>query len=147
MGFDKRRLDAWVDESMPELWGIAQYIHAHPEVAFAEEKACATQREFLVKHGFAFEGNVAGLPTAYTATYGSDGPRLGIISEYDALPGLGHGCGHNLLGAGALGAAFFYLRRREEELDEYEQLLFSEDYSEEMGEMPEQAAEEPAGEE
>ena len=47
----------------------------------------------------------------------------------------------------ALGAAFFYLRRREEELDEYEQLLFSEDYSEEMGEMPEQAAEEPAGEE
>lgn len=50
--------------------------------------------------------------------------------------------------AGALGAAFFYLRRREEEeLDEYEQLLFSEDYSEEMGEMPEQAAEEPAGEE
>ena len=49
--------------------------------------------------------------------------------------------------AGALGAAFFYLRRSEEELDEYEQLLFSEDYSEEMGEMPEQAAEEPAGEE
>ena len=49
--------------------------------------------------------------------------------------------------AGALGAAFFYLRRREEELDEYEQLLFSEDYSEETGEMPEQAAEEPAGEE
>lgn len=49
--------------------------------------------------------------------------------------------------AGALGAAFFYLRRREEELDEYEQLLFSEDYSEEMGEMPEQASEEPAGEE
>lgn len=105
MGFDKRRLDAWVDESMPELWGIAQYIHAHPEVAFAEEKACATQREFLVKHGFAFEGNVAGLQTAYTATYGSGGPRLGIISEYDALPGLGHGCGHNLICSAALGTA------------------------------------------
>lgn len=49
--------------------------------------------------------------------------------------------------AGALGAAFFYLRRREEELDEYEQLLFSEDYSDEMGEMPKQAEEEPADEE
>lgn len=105
MSFDKAQLDAWVDGAMPELWKIAQYVHANPEVAFTEEKAYAVQREFLVEQGFVFDGGVAGLPTAFTATYGGGAPHLGIISEYDALPGLGHACGHNLICSTALGTA------------------------------------------
>ena len=105
MGFDKSACDKYVDGLMPRLWEIAQYVHANPEIAFTEHKACEVQCDYLAEQGFSVTRGVAGLDTAFTATYGEGAPHLGIVSEYDALPGLGHGCGHNLICTTALGTA------------------------------------------
>ncbi len=105
MGVDKTSYDAYVDSLMPRLWEIAQYVHANPEVAFTEHKACAAQCDYLSDQGFDVVRGAGGLETAYTATFGQGFPHLGIVSEYDALPGLGHGCGHNLICTTALGTA------------------------------------------
>jgi len=107
----------------PELVELADAIWAHPETALEEHASAAAQRAVLARHGFAIEAGVAGLETAFVArrSIGAGGPAIGLLGELDALPGLsqdrvpyraplvedgpGHGCGHNLLGAGSLGAA------------------------------------------
>ncbi len=88
---------------------VARAIHATPEVAFAEHHAAEALSALLERHGFAVERGAGGLPTAFTATRPTDvdpGRRtVAVCLEYDALPGIGHGCGHNLIaGAGALTA-------------------------------------------
>lgn len=104
-----------------ELTALSDAIWAHPETAFQEEYACAALSRFLAEKGFSVEPSAAGLPTAFVASRGKGSPVIGFLGEYDALPGLyqpagvsetgtdpgaaGHGCGHNLLGAGAVGAA------------------------------------------
>jgi amidohydrolase len=85
---------------------MADAIHAQPEVAFEEFKSAALLGARLQENGFAVERGVAGLETAFVATAQGqgDGPTVAILAEYDALPGLGHACGHNLIGVAAVGA-------------------------------------------
>lgn len=84
---------------------LAQELHAHPETAWQEHRACGWVAGALEEAGFTVTGSYLGLETAFLATYG-DGPfRLGLCAEYDALPGLGHACGHNLISAITVGAA------------------------------------------
>lgn len=88
------------------LWRIALDLHAHPEPAFEEHRSAALLTGELEAGGFTVERGVAGIPTAFTATTGTGtGPRVALLLEYDALPGLGHACGHNLIAGAGLGAA------------------------------------------
>jgi amidohydrolase len=98
-----KRLDALSSE----LWDLALRIHAHPELAFEEHRAAAWLGEALEKGGFRVEQGAGGVPTAFRATHpgAKPGPRVAILAEYDALPELGHACGHNLIAAIAVGAA------------------------------------------
>jgi amidohydrolase len=88
-----------------EVLALSHRIHAHPEVAWEEEKAARWVSYALNDLGFDVRSGTAGLPTAFTATLGSGPLHLGICAEYDALPGLGHACGHNIIAAAAVGAA------------------------------------------
>ena len=102
----KANLQAEVERLAPELETLSMRIHAHPEIAFQERQAADWLTEALERGGFALQRNVAGLETAFTARYrGGAGPTLAILAEYDALPGVGHGCGHNIIGCSAVGAA------------------------------------------
>ncbi len=85
---------------------LSARIHANPEIGFEEFQASAWLTEALVEEGFTVERGVADLPTAFRATYrGGDGPTIALLAEFDALPGVGHGCGHNLICTSALAAA------------------------------------------
>ncbi len=87
-----------------QLCELSQEIHAHPELGFKEVQACAWQIELLKEWGFEVETPYAGMDTAYCAAFGSGEPVFAVLSEYDALPGIGHACGHNLICASSLGA-------------------------------------------
>ena len=87
------------------LVDLSHRIHAHPELGFEEEKACAWLCEALADAGFAVERGVGGLPTAFRARAGAGPLHVGICAEYDCLPGIGHACGHNIIAASAVGAA------------------------------------------
>jgi metal-dependent amidase/aminoacylase/carboxypeptidase family protein len=89
-------------------------LHAHPELAM-EEKYAASRLRGLLRADFAVEEGIGGLPTAFRGTAGSGSPLIAFLCEYVALPGIGHGCGHNLIAAGGLGAALA-LRRAAPEL-------------------------------
>jgi amidohydrolase len=97
-------IDRAVDSNLAELASLSGRIHANPELRFEEHKACAWLTEFLAARGHTVERNVAGLPTAFRARAGKGSPRVAILAEYDALPGVGHACGHNLIATGAVGA-------------------------------------------
>lgn len=87
------------------LWDVASRLHADPEYAFAEHRAAALLTGELERAGFAVERGIAGMPTAFAARSGRGRPAVALLLEYDALPGLGHACGHNLIAAAGLGAA------------------------------------------
>ncbi|MEV5440756.1 amidohydrolase [Streptomyces sp. NPDC052682] len=87
------------------LWEVALRLHGDPEYAFAEHRAAALLSGELERAGFAVEREAAGLPTAFAARSGRGRPAVALLLEYDALPGLGHACGHNLIAAAGLGAA------------------------------------------
>jgi amidohydrolase len=87
------------------VWDVASALHADPEYAFAEHRAVALLTERLERAGLEVRREVAGLPTAFTARSGRGRPTVALLLEYDALPGLGHACGHNLIAAAGLGAA------------------------------------------
>src|SRR5215510_8247246 len=95
-----------VDGLAEELWDLALRIHANPELAYKEEKAAAWLTEFLEKRGCRVERGVGGVPTAFRAEVPGSGagPTLAILAEYDALPAIGHACGHNVIAASAAGA-------------------------------------------
>jgi amidohydrolase len=100
----QQALDA-IDASAGELRAVSQFIHDHPEIALEEVRSSAAAADVLEKFGFEVERGIAGLPTAFRATTGSaDGPHIAFLAEYDALPGVGHGCGHNLICLSALAA-------------------------------------------
>ena len=86
------------------LTGLSHRLHAHPEVAWAEERAAAWVAAELADAGFDVEANACGLPTAFIARAGTGPLHVGICAEYDALPALGHACGHNIIAAAAVGA-------------------------------------------
>jgi amidohydrolase len=88
-----------------ELVDLSHRIHTHPELGFEEERASAWVGDALVTAGYDVTAGVGGLPTALAATIGSGPLHVGICAEYDALPGVGHACGHNLIASMAVGAA------------------------------------------
>lgn len=88
-----------------ELIGLSTRIHAHPELAWQEHRAADWVGSMLADAGFAVDKAYLGLETAVRAVAGSGPKRIGICAEYDALPGLGHACGHNLIAASSVGAA------------------------------------------
>lgn len=96
-----------VNNAGPELDQLSKNIYENPELGYQEHKACAWHCALLEKHGFAVERNYCGMETAFRAVYDSGKPGLSaaFLAEYDALPGVGHGCGHNILGAVSDGAA------------------------------------------
>lgn len=95
-----------IDEVSPELFQLADTIWNNPEYNFQEYKACRAVSTLLKNHGFEIEEKIAGLETAFQAVYdtGKPGPHIGFLAEYDAVPGMGHACGHNLMAAMAAGA-------------------------------------------
>jgi amidohydrolase len=94
-----------IDALRPELERVSRDIYANPEIAYEEHKAVGWLAELLKKHGFSVEVGVANTPTAFVATRrNGTGPTVAFLSEYDALRGLGHGCGHNLIAMASAGA-------------------------------------------
>ena len=110
----KARLARAVQEASGEILDLSQRIHANPEPAFEERQAAAWVAEAIARHGFKVEHPAGSLATAVRGWLaggrGSDGPRIAILAEYDALPGLGHGCGHNTMAASGVGAAIALAR-------------------------------------
>ena len=105
----KARAAEAVEAARDEILDLSHRIHANPEPAFEEHRAAAWVADVLAGHGFAVERPAGRLETAVRARLagglGTDGPRIGVLAEYDALPGLGHGCGHNTMAASGVGAA------------------------------------------
>jgi len=108
----KRRLADAVQANRAEILDLSQRIHANPEPAFEERQASAWVAESLRRHGFEVELPAGSLETAVRGRLRGGrggakgpGPRIGVLAEYDALPGLGHGCGHNTMAASGVGAA------------------------------------------
>jgi len=111
----------FIDGRYESTADMARTLWEYAEVGFKETKSSALIQAALGADGFAIEAGIAGIPTAFIATYGSGGPVIGIMAEFDALPGInqdalssrvpiegksaGHACGHNLFGAGSTGAA------------------------------------------
>ncbi len=102
----KGKVQEAVDEQRGRLREISGYIYENPELGSEEFKATELLTGELEKHGFEVEKGILGMPTAFSATYKGkgNGPKVAVIAEYDCLPGVGHGCGHNLIAASAVGA-------------------------------------------
>jgi len=100
----KSRVINEVDRHGDELKELSLRIHRNPEVAFQEEKAVAWLTDYLQTKGFAAEKGISGLKTAFRAAYGKGKPVIALLAEYDALPKLGHACGHNIIATSAVGA-------------------------------------------
>lgn len=99
------RIADWIASHEAELTDIAHDIFCHPELAYEEIYSSKRLASFLENQGFQITWKTAGIDTAFTATRGNGSPRLGFLAEYDALPEIGHACGHNLLGTGVCAAA------------------------------------------
>ncbi len=118
---NKAAILASTNKHKTELIKISDQIWANAETAFEEYNSSEILARYAEKNGFTVERGVAGMPTAFVATYGSGKPVISVLGEFDALPGIsqkaqptkealnegagGHGCGHNLFGTGSLGAA------------------------------------------
>jgi amidohydrolase len=102
----KERVTVEVDARREQLIQIADTIHANPELGFEEFKAASLLTGVLEESGFSVERGVAGMETAFIATMQgqAETPVVALLAEYDALPGLGHACGHNIIAAAAVGA-------------------------------------------
>ena len=112
----KQDVIQWLEDNRQPFIEMADAIWQRPEIAFNEFYAAQLQADFLEKQGFRVQRDVAGMNTAFIAEWGAGRPLIGFAGEYDALPalsqkcqttraavvegGLGHGCGHNLLGTG-----------------------------------------------
>jgi len=94
-----------VELQRQQLIQLSLNIHDNPELGFEEEKASAWLTSYLEENGFHVERGIADLATAFQAAYGSGSPRIALLAEYDALPKIGHGCGHNIIATSAVGAA------------------------------------------
>jgi len=94
-----------VDRLADELDALSHQIHAHPELAYQEVQACGWLSDFLARQGFKVERGVGGVETAFRGTIETgEGPTIAILCEYDALPGIGHACGHNVIATSGVGA-------------------------------------------
>ena len=119
MGIDlerwKARIRTAVDELRDPLLATSHDIHANPELLFKEHRASARLADELERGGLRVARGVGGLATAFRAELdgGEPGPTLAILAEYDALPGIGHACGHNIIASSALGAGLALARSGE----------------------------------
>ena len=106
------RIAAIVAEILPEALDLSHRVHATPEIAYEERQAAAWTAELLERNGFDIERPVAGLETAFVARRAGaqPGPVIAFLGEYDALPEVGHGCGHNLMCSSSAGAAMAVAR-------------------------------------
>lgn len=106
MTVSKESIKKEIEGLSQELKRISLDIHDNPEIALTEYKACKWLSDMLIEHGFSTEIGVDRFQTAFTASYKSKkpGPVIAFLAEYDALPGIGHGCGHNLIGTASVGA-------------------------------------------
>jgi amidohydrolase len=106
---DVEKLKTVIREEMEsqreKLKDLALKIHSTPEVGFKEFKAAEWITDYLRENGFTIEPGLCDLPTAFQAIYGNGKPYIAVLAEYDALPELGHACGHNLIATIAVGAA------------------------------------------
>ncbi len=95
-----------VDDLVPELIALSRRIHEHPELGYEEVQASGWLSDFLEQKGLEVERGFDGMATAFRASFsgGSGGPVVAILAEYDALPEIGHACGHNIIGVSAAGA-------------------------------------------
>ncbi|KZS67299.1 peptidase M20 [Mycobacterium kansasii] len=99
------RVEAAVRRRSGDLVELSHAIHAEPELAFAEHRSCAKVQTLAAERGFAITAAAGGLDTAFRADFGHGPLVAGICAEYDALPEIGHACGHNIIAASAVGAA------------------------------------------
>ena len=100
----KQRLSEEVDRRAEVLVDVSRQIHAHPELNFEEQFAHDLLTDVLAGEGLAVTRAARGVDTAFEATAGNAGPTIAVLCEYDALPGIGHACGHNVIAAAGLGA-------------------------------------------
>lgn len=107
----KQMVIAEIDALQESLWGISTKLYENPEVAFEEYQSSRLLAEFLEQAGFDVVRSLGGLDTAFQATRngGGAGPTIAFLAEYDALPELGHACGHNLIAAASVGAGLAVL--------------------------------------
>jgi aminobenzoyl-glutamate utilization protein B len=130
---DYSKIEKEVDAQADVIWDMASNVWQFAELGFQEEQSSAYESEVLEKNGFKIsDRGIGGIDTSWIATWGSGSPVLGILVEFDALPGLGnelvptktprkdgvtngHGCGHNLIGSGAIGAAIALKAHMEKE--------------------------------
>lgn len=108
MAGPKEDIAATVDQISSQLIEMSDFIHDNPELGNKEFRAVETLTSYLKKNGFTIEKGVAGLETAFIATYenaGGNGPSISFLAEYDALAEVGHACGHNIIGTSCVGAA------------------------------------------
>ena len=120
---DKKKYTDYIDEKKDTFIDVSDRIWEYAELSLKEFKSCELYCKVLKEEGFEVESPICGIETAFKASYGSGRPVIGILGEYDALTGLsqvaegterkelveggcGHGCGHNMLGAGSMAAAF-----------------------------------------
>ena len=96
----RERLDGF----RQELVDLSHRVHAYPELGYEEERASTWLAETLDRAGFRVEPGICDMPTAFRATYGSGPLHVAFCAEYDALPGIGHACGHNVIAASSVGA-------------------------------------------
>ncbi|QRF68930.1 amidohydrolase [Ponticoccus alexandrii] len=131
-GNPQARIVEMADTLRDDFTAVSDEIWGHAELRFVERKSCQAQIAVMEKHGFKITRNAAGIETAFVAERGSEGPVIAFLGEFDALSGLsqkagldhhdpivtggtGHGCGHNLLGSGAMLAAATLARVAEEQ--------------------------------
>ena len=102
------RSNSAIEASKQELFDLSKDVHAHPELNYEEYYSSDALAGFLESNGLAVERGIGGVETAFRATIpggGGGGPTIAVLAEYDALPEIGHGCGHNLIAMAAMGAA------------------------------------------
>src|SRR6056297_3452051 len=103
----KQAIKKNLTEIEDDLFALVKKMKENPELGFEEHKASQWLTDFLESVGFKVERGIADLPTAFRATYdtGVEGPNVAFLCEYDALPVIGHGCGHNMIGPMSIGGA------------------------------------------
>ena len=102
------RSNSTIESSKQELFDLSRDVHAHPELNYEEYYSSSALAGFLEQHNLQVERGIGGVETAFRATIpggGGAGPTIAVLAEYDALPEIGHGCGHNLIAMAAMGAA------------------------------------------
>ena len=100
----KKQTSTFLSDNRAELIELSEWLHAHPEIAWEEVESSKRCAEFLRERGFSVEHPYLGFETAFRAVKGRGNFTIGIMAEYDALPGIGHACGHNLIASMSIGA-------------------------------------------